>query len=79
MAERATVNREVEGSMPSGTGCTTLTFNAIPGMTVYDTPGGNIFDIGFLLPGAAYCGGVVYTVPPVIKGVYTPGDKVGSR
>ena len=36
---------------------------------VYHTPGDNILGFGILSPGVVYRGGVVYTVPPVIKWV----------
>ena len=36
---------------------------------VYHTPGYNILGFGILSPGVVYRGGVVYTVPPVIKWV----------
>ena len=42
----------------------------IPYMTVYNTPPVIIFWVSeFLSPDVVYCGGVVYTVPPVIKWV----------
>ena len=47
---------------------------------VYHTPGDNILGFGISSPGVVYRGGMVYTVPPVIKWavvwdfrLFTPG------